>query len=144
MSNLSHQITRRKFIQRAAAYGIPGVVVDGNDVFAMMDAVHEAAERARQGEGPTLIEAKTYRWLGHSKSDKRAYRTREEEAEWKSRCPIQRFEKYMLANGFAQDEIDAIRKKAEDYQEEAIKFAMESPVLPLEEALKLVYAESGE
>lgn len=125
---------------RASAYGIPGVIVDGNDVFAMMDAVGEAAERARRGDGPTLIEAKTYRWLGHSKSDKRAYRTREEEANWKEKCPIRRFENYMLKNGFTQDEISAIRKKAEDYQEEAVKFAMESPTLSIEEAKSLVYA----
>jgi pyruvate dehydrogenase E1 component alpha subunit len=125
---------------RAPAYGIPGVIVDGNDVFAVMEAVEKAAERARRGEGPTLIEAKTYRWLGHSKSDKRAYRTREEEAEWKAKCPIKRFEKYMLENGFTEDEIKEIRKNVEEYQEEAVKFAMESPVLPMEEAKKLVYA----
>ncbi|MPN17563.1 hypothetical protein SDC9_164917 [bioreactor metagenome] len=124
---------------RAAAYGMPGVVVDGNDVFEVMGAVKNAAERARRGEGPTLIEAKTYRWLGHSKSDKRAYRTREEEAEWKAKCPIKRFEKYMLENGFTEEELATIRKKAEDYQEEAVKFAMESPVLPITEAEKLIY-----
>ena len=68
--------------QRAAAYGIKGVTVDGNDVFAVHRAVREAAERARSGSGPTLIEAITYRWRGHSKSDRQAYRTREEVKEW--------------------------------------------------------------
>ena len=126
--------------QRAAAYGMPGVVVDGNDIFAMMEAVGEAAERARRGEGPTLIEAKTYRWLGHSKSDKRAYRTREEEAEWKARCPIKRFEEYMLKNGFTESELKAIYKEAEDYMEEAVNYAMESPVVSLDEAKSLIYA----
>ncbi len=124
---------------RASAYNMPGVAVDGNDVFAVMDAVAKAAERARRGEGPTLIEAKTYRWLGHSKSDKRAYRTREEEAEWKAKCPVKRFEQYMLKNGFTEEEIAAIRKQVEDYQEEAVKFAMESPTLTIEEAKKLMY-----
>jgi pyruvate dehydrogenase E1 component alpha subunit len=124
---------------RASAYNMPGVVVDGNDVFAVMDAVAKAAERARRGEGPTLIEAKTYRWLGHSKSDKRAYRTREEEAEWKEKCPVKRFERYMLKNGFTEEEIAAIRKQVEDYQEEAVKFAMESPILTIDEAKKLMY-----
>ena len=73
---------------RAAAYGIPGEVVDGMDVLAMRGAVAKAVERARQGEGPTLIEGKTYRYYGHSHSDPRAYRTKEEEAYWKGRDPI--------------------------------------------------------
>ncbi len=73
---------------RACAYGIPGEVVDGMDALAVRGAVLKAVERARKGEGPTLIEAKTYRWYGHSHSDPRAYRTREEEAEWKKRDPI--------------------------------------------------------
>ncbi len=73
---------------RAAGYGMPGEVVDGMDVLAVRGSVVKAAERARRGEGPTLIEAKTYRWYGHSHSDPRAYRTREEEAEWKKRDPI--------------------------------------------------------
>lgn len=125
---------------RAQAYGIPGVIIDGNDIFAVMEAVGKAAERARRGEGPTLIEAKTYRWLGHSKSDKRVYRTREEEAEWMEKCPIKRFEKYMLENAFTRDEIDAIRKQARDYQEEAVQYAMNAPVLTIEEAQSLLYA----
>lgn len=73
---------------RASAYGMPGEVVDGMDVLAVRGVVAEAVERARKGDGPTLIEAKTYRWYGHSHSDPRAYRTREEEAEWKKRDPI--------------------------------------------------------
>ena len=67
---------------------MPGEVVDGMDVLAVRGSVAKAAERARNGEGPTLIEAKTYRWYGHSHSDPRAYRTRDEEAEWKKRDPI--------------------------------------------------------
>src|SRR5512142_1687248 len=73
---------------RASAYGIPGEVADGMDVLAVRAAVKKAVDRARAGEGPTLIEAKTYRWFGHSHSDPRAYRTRDEEAEWKKRDPI--------------------------------------------------------
>jgi pyruvate dehydrogenase E1 component alpha subunit len=76
--------------QRAAAYGIPGVTVDGNDVLAVFDAVRVAAQRARSGEGPTLVEALTYRWKGHSKSDRQAYRTRDEVKEWQARDPIHR------------------------------------------------------
>jgi 2-oxoisovalerate dehydrogenase E1 component len=73
---------------RASAYGIPGVVVDGMDILAVRGVVAKAVERARHSEGPTLIEAKTYRYYGHSHSDPRTYRTREEEAEWKKRDPI--------------------------------------------------------
>ncbi len=72
---------------RACAYGIPGEVVDGMDALVVREAVAEAVERARRGEGPTLIEAKTYRYYGHSHSDPRAYRTRDEEAEWKRPRP---------------------------------------------------------
>jgi len=125
---------------RAAAYGFPGVVVDGNDVFAMMDAVGLAAERARRGEGPTLIEAKTYRWLGHSKSDKRAYRTREEEVDWKARCPIKRFENYMRETGFTDEELKGVRKTAEETMEEAVEYALQAPTATIEEAKALVYA----
>jgi 2-oxoisovalerate dehydrogenase E1 component len=73
---------------RASAYGIPGEVVDGMDPLAVRGAVSKAVARARSGQGPSLVEAKTYRWYGHSHSDPRAYRTREEEAEWKKRDPI--------------------------------------------------------
>jgi 2-oxoisovalerate dehydrogenase E1 component len=74
---------------RACAYGIPGEVVDGMDALVVRGAVTRAMERARRGEGPTLIEAKTYRYYGHSHSDPRAYRTKEEEQEWRGRDPIE-------------------------------------------------------
>ncbi len=125
---------------RAKAYGIPGVIVDGNDTLAVMEAVREAAERARRGEGPTLIEAKTYRWLGHSKSDKRAYRTREEEADWKNRCPIKNFTQYILKNGVTQEEVDNIKKEVEQNMEDAVNYAMAAEVISIEEAQSLIYA----
>src|SRR5512136_2742394 len=88
---------------RAVAYGIPGEVVDGMDALAVRGAVAKAAERARRGEGPTLIEAKTYGWFGHSHSDPRAYRTREEEAGWKQRDPIVVLRENMKATGLLTD-----------------------------------------
>lgn len=84
---------------RACGYNIPGVIVDGNDVLAVRDAVRTAAARARAGDGPTLIEAKTYRHLGHSRGDLCVYRTREEEAEWKGRDPICSYSLYLLDRG---------------------------------------------
>src|SRR5271170_4588376 len=77
---------------RASAYAIPGVIVDGNDFAAVAEASFQATERARAGEGPTLIEAKTYRTRGHSRSDRNRYRSREEIEAWKARDPITRFE----------------------------------------------------
>jgi len=88
---------------RACAYGIPGQVVDGMDALAVRGAVAHAIERARRGEGPTLLEAKTYRWFGHSHSDPRAYRTREEEAEWKQRDPIRVLRENLSAVGMLKD-----------------------------------------
>ncbi len=76
---------------RACAYDMPGVVVDGMDVLAVREAVGLAVERARRGEGPSLVECQAYRWYGHSRSDPRAYRTKEEEAAWKARDPIPNF-----------------------------------------------------
>lgn len=125
---------------RAQAYGIPGKVVDGNDVLAIIPAVEEAADRARKGEGPTLLEFKTYRWLGHSKSDKRVYRTREEEAAWKEKCPIKRFRAYMLTQGFDEAALDGIEQRAQKAAEDAVEFAKNSPILTLDEAKKLVFA----
>lgn len=113
---------------RASAYGIEGVIVDGNDVLAVREAVLRAAEKAREGGGPTLIEAKTYRYYGHSKSDYREYRTRDEEIDWQQRDPIMRFEQYLLRNSIAtQSEIDEIRRSARKEIDEAIEFAQESP-----------------
>ena len=100
---------------RARGYGIPGVTVDGNDVQEVHDAVLVAAERARAGRGPTLVENVTYRWKGHSKSDKNLYRTREEIAAWQERDPIARFEEAVRkAGSLTDDEIKAARKAATD------------------------------
>ena len=85
------------------AYAIPGVIVDGNDFAAVAEAAFEATDRARAGEGPTLIEAKTYRTRGHSRSDRNRYRTREEIDAWKARDPIARFETEIVALGLATE-----------------------------------------
>ncbi|MGB9839410.1 pyruvate dehydrogenase (acetyl-transferring) E1 component subunit alpha [Thermovenabulum sp.] len=113
---------------RASAYSIPGVVVDGNDVEAVYEVVKEAVERARRGEGPTLIEAKTYRWMGHSKSDANLYRTKEEIESWKLKCPIKRYREKLISENIASaEEIENIEYQVKKEIEEALKFAMESP-----------------
>jgi pyruvate dehydrogenase E1 component alpha subunit len=123
--------------QRACAYGIPGVSIDGNDLFSVYEAVKEAAERARAGEGPTLIEALTYRWRGHSKSDRQAYRTREEVKEWQKRDPIRRFAKKL---GLSDEELEALRQEAKDRIEQAVAFAEASPEPDVATIMEGVYA----
>ncbi|MGQ0600475.1 MAG: thiamine pyrophosphate-dependent dehydrogenase E1 component subunit alpha [Anaerolineales bacterium] len=123
--------------ERAAAYGIAGVTVDGNDLLAMYNAVREAAERARTGGGPTLIEALTYRWRGHSKSDKQAYRTRDEVKEWQQRDPINRF---AAAMSLSEPELDAARAQALERINAAVAFSQASPEPAVENITEGVYA----
>jgi pyruvate dehydrogenase E1 component alpha subunit len=126
---------------RAVAYGIPGEVVDGNDVLAVYEATQKAVERARNDEGPTLIECKTYRHKGHSRVDPAKYRPKEEVEEWLAKDPIKRFkEKLLQTNTLTESEIQQIEKEVSDEIEEAVKFAMESPYPAPEEALEDVYA----
>ncbi len=114
--------------QRGAAYGIPGITVDGNDVFEINKAVSQAIETARSGGGPSLIECKTYRWHGHWTGDPQVYRTREEIDEWKKKCPVKRLRRQMLDNGTADEaELEKIEQEAHDEIERAAEFALESP-----------------
>jgi len=125
---------------RAAAYGIPGVICDGMDVIEVKDAVRQAVDHARAGKGPTLIECKTYRWYGHSSSDQRAYRTREEEAEWKERDPITVLSKRLLKDKIAtQEEIDEAAAKAVKTIEDATQFGLNSPYPDVSELYNDVY-----
>lgn len=127
---------------RAAAYAMPGHAVDGNDVLAVFDRACEAVDRARRGEGPSLIEADTYRWYGHGASDNRSYRTREEEDEWKAKCPVGRFEKWLLAeNIITPDEISTLERAVENEVQEAIRFAEESPLPSPESVTDYVFSE---
>jgi 2-oxoisovalerate dehydrogenase E1 component len=127
--------------ERACAYGIPGKVVDGMDVLSVRQAVGEAVERARQGQGATLIEAKTYRYYGHSRSDPRAYRTKEEEQAWHDRDPIETFARRLVESGVcAQEEIDALEAQVEGEIDEAQEFALNSPFPDPAELEAFVYA----
>jgi pyruvate dehydrogenase E1 component alpha subunit len=113
---------------RAAAYGMPGVTVDGNDLAAVYEAVREAIGRARAGDGPSLVENVTYRWRGHSKSDANRYRTQQEIDEWKTRCPIVRFRARLAEEGtLTESEADQVEKDAYAAIETAVAFAEASP-----------------
>lgn len=125
---------------RALAYDIPGEMVDGQDPLQVRAAVAQAVDRARRGDGPTLLECKTYRWYGHSRSDPRAYRSRDEESRWKLRDPIVVFKDTLLADGLSSEvEIEAIARAAEAAVETATTFAFASPEPPTSELYKDVY-----
>ena len=127
---------------RAAGYGFPGITVDGNDVLAVYEATQAAIARARRGEGPTLIECKTYRWLGHSINDPAIYRSAEEVESWKKKCPIKRFEATLRGKGLLDDsKIKEVYRSVNEEIEESIRFAEASPLPFPEDALLGVYAE---
>ncbi|MDR2573184.1 MAG: thiamine pyrophosphate-dependent dehydrogenase E1 component subunit alpha [Desulfovibrio sp.] len=126
---------------RASAYDMPGVVVDGNDVLAVYEAVSEAVNRARQGKGPSLLECKTYRWRGHFEGDPTVYRPESELKEWMAKDPIPRFAKKLLDSKQAtQAELDAIVGGVKKEVEEAVAFAESSPYPELADLLEDVYA----
>lgn len=117
-----------RICDRAGAYGMPGSAVDGNDVLAVRAAVAEACERARRGEGPTLLECRTYRFLGHSRGDPRRYRTPEEEAEWRRKDPVERFRKELRASGQLTPAAERrIRGESRAIVAQAVAYARRSP-----------------
>lgn len=125
-----HRATKNTSVQsRAAAYGMPGFEIDGNDVVAVHQAASEAVDRARAGNGPTLIECKTYRTLGHHEGDPGTdYRTKEEVEIWKQRCPIKAMREQLLEEGTVpQDSLKNIEKEIYSWLEEAVAFARSSP-----------------
>lgn len=125
--------------ERVAAYNIPGVVVDGNDVVAVYEEAVKAVERARRGGGPTLMECRTYRWLGHHAGDPgTAYRAREEVEEWKARCPIKRVRESLMDMGLSED-VERIEAEVSKRVEEAVEKALNSPYPSPETLMDYVY-----
>lgn len=132
------------FKTRAAAYAIPGVDVDGQDVAAVYEAARDAAERARRGDGPTLIGAHTYRFFGHSRGDPSAYRDPEEEKRWRQRDPIPLFKARALDAGWlTQDDIARLEDEARQAIDTAVQFAEIGPLAADAVAFEDVYAPSG-
>lgn len=129
----------RDIADRGKGYDIPGVVVDGMDVRSVYQVAVTAIERARRGEGPSLIEAKTYRFLGHSRGDPPygPYRTKEELETWKKRDPLKSLEAEL---GLSAGEVERMRKEILKEYEEAIQFALESPYPEMEASLEGIYA----
>ncbi|MHC4265958.1 MAG: alpha-ketoacid dehydrogenase subunit alpha/beta, partial [Planctomycetota bacterium] len=125
---------------RSTAYNVPGMIVDGQDVVAVYLAVSQAAKTAREKSIMTMIEAKTYRWYGHSRSDPRKYRTKEEEKAWHDRDPITVLSQKLLDEKLCeQQKLDEIKKKASDTIEAAVQFALNSPWPDVADLTKDVY-----
>jgi pyruvate dehydrogenase E1 component alpha subunit len=127
---------------RARGYGMPGVIVDGNDVFAVYEAAKAAVERARDGGGPSLVEAKTYRIKGHFVGDPELYRSKEEVQEIFAKTdPISRFERQVSSEGsLSREKLDAIKLEVQELIDKALAFAKESPEPDPSELFGDVYA----
>jgi 2-oxoisovalerate dehydrogenase E1 component alpha subunit len=130
---------------RAGAYAMPGEAVDGNDVVAVYEAMQRAVERARRGEGPTLLEAKTYRLVPHtSDDDDRVYRSREELAHWQARDPIPRFRRTLLEAGILTEAaVEETARRVAREVDEATDFAEQAPYAEPETLLRHVYYEAA-
>ena len=140
--SVSKACSSETIAQRAQSYKMKGSIVDGNDVLAVFYKVKEAVESIRAGEGPALIEAQTYRWKGHSKSDRNVYRSKREISFWKTKCPIEKFHYKLIEELQIATEKDLlrIRKDAEKAVEDAVRFAIEAPEPEITEAFTDVYA----
>lgn len=137
-----HKTSNVRVADRAAAYGMAGERVDGNDPFAMYGAAHEAVQRARAGEGPTLIEAMTYRFHGHVFGDQDGYMDKARKEEAMANDPVPRFRAKLIADGVAtEDQLAAMEAAIEAEIDEAVEFALESPFPGAEELKRDVFAE---
>jgi 2-oxoisovalerate dehydrogenase E1 component alpha subunit len=142
---LSKQMGIEDVSTRAEAYGFPGVTVDGNDVLACYEATIQAVERARKGQGPTLIECKTYRYHPHtSDDDDRTYRTREEVEEAKKKDPLVTFGAYLKEIGLIDDErVESLRVELKEQVDKAVDEAWNAPDADPDTALRHVFAEES-
>jgi pyruvate dehydrogenase E1 component alpha subunit len=125
---------------RAASYGIPGVIADGMDVMAVYESAHKAVERARKGQGPTLIECKTYRFYGSFEGDPQRYRTKSEREEWQMKDPLNFGEKLVNMGVLTDADLQKIDQEVKSAVEEAVKYAQESPYPEPEEVTKDLFA----
>ncbi|MFQ6123232.1 MAG: thiamine pyrophosphate-dependent dehydrogenase E1 component subunit alpha [Candidatus Heimdallarchaeota archaeon] len=140
-TRISKATTIKDIVIRASGYGMPGVIVDGNDVIDTYKAARDAIARARNGEGPTLIEAKTYRYKGHSRFDPAKYRPEGELKAWLEKDPIERMKRFLIEEKIlSEPEYKQMREEIIEIVEAAAKFAIESPLPPPEETLAGVFA----
>ncbi|MCL5677349.1 MAG: thiamine pyrophosphate-dependent dehydrogenase E1 component subunit alpha [Firmicutes bacterium] len=139
---LARELANPRIVEHAAAYNMPGVEVDGNDVMAVRAAVEKAVVRARKGEGPSLIVSQTYRIKGHSKSDANRYRTREEIDHWRQQDPIRRFEAYVQEQGLlTEEECRTVEAEVRGHMEQAMEYAAKAPEPDISTLTLDVYAD---
>jgi TPP-dependent pyruvate/acetoin dehydrogenase alpha subunit len=139
-TKISYSAKIANIADRAAAYGIPGVTIDGNDPTAVYEAVQRAIDRARKGDGPTIVECKTLRGAGMYEGDTQTYRTEEDWKDIREKDPIPRFEQKLIEMGIlTEKESQKIRKEAAEEIDAAVKFAEESPSPDPEDCLKDVF-----
>ncbi len=131
---------QRSFTERARAYGIPGVDVDGQDVLAVREVALEAIERARRGEGPTLIGAHTYRFLGHSRADPSKYRPADEEERERARDPLTIMRAKVGAEMISDQDVEAYEQQVKEALDTAVKFAEDSPLAQPSTLFEDIYA----
>jgi pyruvate dehydrogenase E1 component alpha subunit len=129
--------------RKAEGYGVPGERIDGMDVLAVREAVSEHVRIAREDRRPTLVEAFTYRYRGHSAADPEVYRSKDEVEEWQAKDPIETFAKRVVADGvLSEEDVEGIRKRADDVVTEAVRFADASPEPPLDSLYDHLYVVS--
>ncbi|MEN8240504.1 MAG: thiamine pyrophosphate-dependent dehydrogenase E1 component subunit alpha [Chloroflexota bacterium] len=138
---VSRATSKQPIAGRAEAYGMLGYFVDGNDVLQVYETMKKAVDHARAGKGPVLVEAATYRYFGHSKSDRNLYRTKKEIDGWREKDPIGRFEGYLIEAGIlTEKEADEIDQSQQELIDAAVKFAEEAPEPKIESLTEFVYA----
>ncbi len=141
MSQSRHQAIK-DIADRAVSYGFPGIAVDGNDVMAVYEVAREAVNRARQGQGPTLVECKTWRWRGHFEGDPSVYKDPVEQEAWMEKEPVRRYRTFLEENEvMTADEMDAVDKRIDDEIDAAVAYAQESPLPQPEDVVKDVYTD---
>lgn len=140
-TSIERSTSVKNISERAPGYSMPGVTVDGNDFSAISEAVDTAVNRARAGDGPSLIESLTYRWRGHSKSDRNRYRTKDEINEWISKDPILKFSKFLVEHSvIEQSHVVKVEAEVDAEIEAAIEFAKSSPAPVLSDVSRDVYS----
>lgn len=141
MSQSRHQAIK-DIADRAVSYGFPGIAVDGNDVMAVYEVAREAVNRARQGQGPTLVECKTWRWRGHFEGDPSVYKDPVEQEAWMEKEPVRRYRTFLEENEvMTADEMDAVDKRIDDEIDAAVAYAQESPLPQPKDVVKDVYTD---